>query len=71
MILSRAFTSLANMLQQTKHLCRTGGCYLAMKGQYPEEELAALDVPSSAIAVHPLIVPGLNATRHIVVMTQE
>ncbi len=65
-IISRAFSSLAVFAQTTKHLCGPGGQLLAMKGQYPLEELAALSAVFSVLATHELLVPELNAQRHLV-----
>ena len=48
------------------HLLAAGGRYLAMKGAYPAAELDDIRQSFSAIAVHPLIVPGLEEQRHLV-----
>ena len=65
-VLSRAFASLAIMLENAGRLCDANGCVLAMKGVRPDSELA--DVPSGyrLVGVYPLAVPGLNADRHLV-----
>lgn len=65
-IMTRAFATLSLMLQQTKHLSRAGGQFLAMKGAYPEDELAALPADYSAVSVHRLSINGLDAERHLV-----
>jgi len=67
-VISRAFSDLALFIKLTRHLCAADGMWLAMKGVYPEEELAALKaatglVPEQVIA---LTVPGLEAQRHLV-----
>ncbi len=41
-VISRAFSSLEQMLHWTQHLVAKEGIWLAMKGRYPEEELAVL-----------------------------
>ncbi|HID45506.1 MAG TPA: 16S rRNA (guanine(527)-N(7))-methyltransferase RsmG [Chromatiaceae bacterium] len=41
-ITSRAFASLPDMLQLTRHLLAPGGCWLAMKGVAPGDELESL-----------------------------
>ena len=41
-ILSRAFASLIDMVGWTEHLLAKDGHWLAMKGQYPQQELADL-----------------------------
>jgi 16S rRNA (guanine527-N7)-methyltransferase len=67
-VLSRAFASLADMVTMTAHLCAPDGRFLAMKGQYPEEELNNLPAGFTVEAVHPLQVAGLEAQRHLVVL---
>jgi 16S rRNA (guanine527-N7)-methyltransferase len=67
-LVSRAFASIADMLTHARHLCAPRGRFLAMKGVYPEEELAA--VPSGFVTeVVALTVPGLAADRHLVILT--
>jgi len=65
-VLSRALSSLVAMLEVAGHLCAGGGCVLAMKGKYPEQELASLPPAYRLVAVHSLTVPGLDAARHLV-----
>lgn len=38
-VISRAFSSLAQMIHWTEHLVATDGMWLAMKGRYPDAEL--------------------------------
>lgn len=70
-VLSRAFASLQDMVHGCRHLLAPDGCFLAMKGALPTEELASVysDFPESA--VYPLRVPGLNEQRHLVVIAQQ
>ena len=65
-VLSRAFASLADMVRVGRHLLAPGGCMLAMKGAYPQEELAAVEREFTTVTVHPLHVPGLDEQRHLV-----
>ncbi len=65
-VISRAFSELIDMLTATDRLCRAGGVMLAMKGEYPAQELAVVPECYAAATVHPLIVPGLDAQRHVV-----
>lgn len=67
-VVSRAFASIADMLAHARHLCAPGGRFLAMKGAYPEEELTALPAGYDHEVV-PLAVPGLDAARHVVIVT--
>jgi 16S rRNA (guanine527-N7)-methyltransferase len=69
-IVSRAFTALDQFLALTGPLLASGGQWLAMKGALPEAELAAIG-ENFAYTVHPLKVPGLDARRHLVVITRN
>ena len=64
MVISRAFSDLAEFMRLTAHLCDEGGVWLAMKGVYPFDELAQIKGPTSEVV--PLRVPGLEAQRHLV-----
>lgn len=64
MVISRAFSDLAEFMRLTAHLCVEHGVWLAMKGVYPHEELAQVKGPSAEVV--PLRVPGLEAQRHLV-----
>lgn len=65
-VLSRALGSLADIIRFAGHLCAGDGRLLAMKGQYPHDELAALPKGWTVVTVHRLRVPGLEAERHLV-----
>src|SRR4051812_5708170 len=65
-LISRAFASIADMLAGAGHLAEAGAEFLAMKGVYPQEELAALPQNYKISSVQALHVPGLDATRHLV-----
>ncbi|MEK7261080.1 MAG: 16S rRNA (guanine(527)-N(7))-methyltransferase RsmG, partial [Pseudomonadota bacterium] len=66
-LLARAFASIPDMLAATRHLCAPGGRWLAMKGVFPQEELAAIPAEFTAQA-RPLRIPGLEAARHVVII---
>jgi 16S rRNA (guanine527-N7)-methyltransferase len=68
-VLSRAFASLADMVAGCRHLLADNGRFFAMKGTYPEQELADLDPAYEVIAVHLLEVPGLSEQRHLAELT--
>lgn len=68
-VVSRAFASLQAFVATSGHLCAPHGALLAMKGTYPEDELAALPPPWRVAGVHRLDVPGLDAERHLVELT--
>lgn len=67
-VLSRAFASIQDMLDWCGHLTDANGAFLAMKGQYPEEELNALPKNVQVRAVYPLEVPGLDGQRHLIAL---
>ncbi len=67
-VCSRAFASLPDFVQWTAGLLGKGGCWLAMKGQHPDDEIAALPLIVNVFHVEQLIVPGLDAQRCIVWM---
>lgn len=64
---SRALAPLAQFVAWTRHLLRPQGCWLAMKGRRPDEELAALP-PDVQSTVSALQVPGLGEARHVIEM---
>ncbi len=59
-VLSRAFSSLEQMIYWTQHLVAEQGIWLAMKGRYPNDELSHLD---KAYCVHSYRVEGLEGER--------
>ena len=67
-IVSRAFASLEDMVSGCRHLLGAQGSFLAMKGQFPRDELAALDGLVELKASHELHVPGLNEQRNLLEM---
>lgn len=70
-ILSRAFASLADMAEACGPLLNTRGALLAMKGQYPDEELSRLPKPYIVKGSHALTVPGLAGERHLLILARE
>ncbi|MFA5627148.1 MAG: 16S rRNA (guanine(527)-N(7))-methyltransferase RsmG [Thiohalomonadaceae bacterium] len=70
-ITARAFATLAEMLSGAAHLFARQTCLLAMKGEYPGAELAALPEGFVAEEIIALTVPGLAQQRHLVrIVTQ-
>ena len=67
-ITSRAFSELADFVALTRHLLAGDGRWLAMKGVWPHDEIARLPPDVAADAVHRLVVPGVDAERHLVLM---
>ncbi len=67
-VISRAFSDLATFAQSSaRHLAADGRLY-AMKGVYPDEEIAHLPPDIQMIAAPALRVPGLDAQRHLIVL---
>jgi 16S rRNA (guanine527-N7)-methyltransferase len=67
-LLARAFAPLPQLLPSVEGLCGPETRVLAMKGRWPEEELAALPAPWRVVASRPLVVPGLEAARCLIVL---
>jgi len=65
-VISRAFSDLADFVQQAQHLVAPGGVMLAMKGVYPFEEIARVPATHRVAKVLELKVPRLDAKRHLV-----
>lgn len=63
--ISRAFASLADFVRYAGHLAQR---LFAMKGAYPEDELAVLPCGWKLADAYPLDVPGLTARRHLLVL---
>jgi len=62
--ITRALTSLSDMIQLTGHLLAKDGVLLAMKGKALEAELA--QVSDKQITVIPIRVPGIDAERCLI-----
>jgi len=70
LITSRAFATLAEMVDLTAPLLAADGGWLAMKGTDPAAEVA--DLPAGLAAeVQRLQVPGETAERHLVIIRRE
>ncbi len=65
-VLSRAFASLQDMLFWCKHLPNENGHFLALKGQFPDQEIAQLDKQFEFIESISLQVPTLEGKRCLV-----
>jgi 16S rRNA (guanine527-N7)-methyltransferase len=67
-ISSRAFASLADFTHWSARALAPQGVWLAMKGKYPTDELAALSSDVRVFHVEHLTVPGLDAERCLIWM---
>lgn len=68
LVISRAFASLEDMTRLCRHLLAPGGLFMAMKGAYPEAELAALAEDYQLLGSHELVVPGTQAQRCLLLL---
>jgi 16S rRNA (guanine527-N7)-methyltransferase len=67
-VITRAFSDLAQFAAAATHLLAPGGRLVAMKGAYPKTEIAALPPDVTVVAVQPLQVSGVEGQRHLVLM---
>ena len=67
-ITSRAFTSLGQMLDWCRHLLSPETRLVAMKGQYPQQELDEIRERNLEIEIEQVSIPGIDAQRHIVII---
>lgn len=65
-ICSRAFASLKDFTDWSRHVLADKGVWLAMKGKYPQEELQELPPSVDVFHVEQLHVPGLSAERCLI-----
>ena len=70
-ICSRAFASLTDFTTWSADALAPNGLWMAMKGKYPVDELAALPATVDVFHVEQLQVPGLNAERCVVWMRKK
>jgi 16S rRNA (guanine527-N7)-methyltransferase len=68
LIVSRAFASLADFVSCTHAQLAPTGCWAAMKGKLPSDEIAALPREVAVFHVEQITVPGLPAQRCLVWM---
>ena len=70
-ISSRAFTALDNLVAWCGHLLADEGEFLAMKGQFPDDEVAALPSDWQLMSRHSLSVPSSDGDRHLLVIGRD
>ena len=70
-IISRAYSTLANMVEGTRHLLAGSGEFIAMKGVYPMAEVDGLPEDMQLTKAQPLSVPGLDAERNLLIIQQK
>lgn len=70
-VISRAFASLNDMVSWCHHLPAADGCFYALKGVRPDDEIAALPAGFILDSVTELKVPELEGERHLVVIKRQ
>lgn len=70
-VLSRAFTSVADMVDKCSHLLSDEGLFLAMKGKFPQSELSEVGKDYKVDASHRLQIPGVDGERHLIVIRRD
>lgn len=70
-ITSRAFAELADFINWSAHLLADKGRFIALKGVRPDTEIARLPMGWHVTEVEPLMVPGLEAERHLIFIERD
>ncbi len=69
-VISRAFASLEDMVSGCQHLLHENGCFAAMKGVFPKDELSSIEkryMVERSLALH---VPETVGERHLLIIRQ-
>lgn len=70
-ILSRAYGTLRLFAESCEHLLCQDGMLLAMKGKYPQEELAEIPSHFTRLEVTRLAIHGVDIERHLVCLSKK
>ncbi|MCS5587942.1 MAG: 16S rRNA (guanine(527)-N(7))-methyltransferase RsmG [Porticoccaceae bacterium] len=65
-VVSRAFSSISDMLKQCEHLVANNGFFLAMKGKKPDSELSQITKAYKVVDLSRLYVPQIDGERHLI-----
>ena len=65
-VVSRAFSSISDMLNQCDHLVSKSGCFLAMKGKKPDSELSQITKNYKVVDLSQVNVPKIDSERHLI-----
>ncbi len=65
-VISRAFSDLADFVKLAGHLRASDGVMIAMKGLHPDDEIAHLPTSWKVDKITRLEIPQLDASRHLV-----
>lgn len=68
MVISRAFASLQDMTDGCTHLLDNAGIFIAMKGIFPQEELASISNKIELIESVKLLVAETDGERHLLIL---
>ena len=68
-VLCRAFAALDKFVRLCAPLVSGSGKLLAMKGQFPEAEIAALPDSFTVIDTAEIVVPDMEGTRHVITIS--
>ncbi len=69
-VISRAFSSLSNMVYWCDHLLDENGFFLAMKGQYPEQEINQIPKRYQIDRSLEVSIPGCDGERHLLIISR-
>ena len=67
-VISRAFASLQDMAEGCAHMLAPGGIFLAMKGLFPQDELAPITDKIDLIESVKLLVAETEGERHLLIL---
>ncbi|SFI41856.1 16S rRNA (guanine(527)-N(7))-methyltransferase RsmG [Nitrosomonas sp. Nm34] len=72
-VISRAFADLSTFVKSANHLCaeHSKSRLIAMKGRFPDAELMQLPAQFEVEKVLRVMVPGLRAARHLIVIKPD
>ena len=70
-VLSRAFSSISDMLTQCDHLVSDSGYFLAMKGKKPNSELSQITKDYKVVNLSQINVPQVDSERHLIKITKK
>lgn len=64
----RAFATIKNLHDWSHHLLADGGRYYAMKGKDPVDEISEVDKQLQVVENRSIVVPNLDAERHLIIL---
>jgi len=70
-VLARAYAALPDLLESVQGLCAPATRVVALKGRYPHAELAELPRGWRLQQLRAVVIPHLNAERHILSFVQQ